>query len=166
MPLVINALGGGHTDRQTDRHTYTGARTKAISRPHACGGRPCAPDLKIINCVTCLRAGMRPTSTKHINTVYIFSQQKLSPTLVCYSNSYSQHHDAFFYPFFFVFLSGYRRVRNSQKMCIICHTKTSHLHTHQKLMFRCTVIIFRGVASLKPMEEYNKTFILLSCKTL
>ena len=30
MPLVINSLRGGHTDRQT--HTHTDVQTKAISR--------------------------------------------------------------------------------------------------------------------------------------
>ena len=28
MPLVINGLGGGHTDRQTDRHTHTRIPTR------------------------------------------------------------------------------------------------------------------------------------------
>ena len=41
MPLVINALGGGHTDTDTDTHTHTEMRTKAISRNqvHAAEGR-------------------------------------------------------------------------------------------------------------------------------
>ena len=34
-PLVINTLGGGHADRQTD--TYTDARTKMIFWPRAPG---------------------------------------------------------------------------------------------------------------------------------
>ena len=33
ISLVINALGGGHTDRQT--HAHTDAQTKAISRNQA-----------------------------------------------------------------------------------------------------------------------------------
>ena len=33
MPLVINALGGGHTDRQTDRHTHI-----TTCKPKQCQG--------------------------------------------------------------------------------------------------------------------------------
>ena len=45
MPLVINAIGGGHTDRHTD--THTNVQTKAISRNqvHKAEGR--VPGLKM-----------------------------------------------------------------------------------------------------------------------
>ena len=47
MPLVINGLGGGHTDTHT--HTHTDARTKAISRNQARAAFGCAPGLKILS---------------------------------------------------------------------------------------------------------------------
>ena len=42
MPLVINALGGGHTDR----HTYRRANKDGFKKPNECGLRPCSPGLK------------------------------------------------------------------------------------------------------------------------
>ena len=42
MPLVINGLGGGHTDRYTDTHTHQ----SNFKKPGARGLWPCAPGLK------------------------------------------------------------------------------------------------------------------------
>ena len=47
MPLVINALGGGHTDGHTDTHTYQCADQSNFKKPSTRGQRPCAPGLKI-----------------------------------------------------------------------------------------------------------------------
>ena len=45
MPLIINALGGGHTDTHTHIPTREQKRFLEIRR---CGLRPCAPSLKTI----------------------------------------------------------------------------------------------------------------------
>ena len=46
--LVINALGGGHTDTHTHTHTHThtNAQTKSISKNQACAAEGRAPGLK------------------------------------------------------------------------------------------------------------------------
>ena len=45
-PLVINGLGGGHTDRQTHTHAYRHADQNNFKKPGARGLRPRAPGLK------------------------------------------------------------------------------------------------------------------------
>ena len=46
MPLVINGLGGGHTDRHTDTCIPT-HEPKQFQETGTCGRRPCEPGLKM-----------------------------------------------------------------------------------------------------------------------
>ena len=47
-PLPINALGGGHTDKQTDRHTYQRVSKNDFKKA---GVQPCVPGLTITNLI-------------------------------------------------------------------------------------------------------------------